>query len=596
MPAKQGAAAAQRQKVDLMLLDRMDQGKKVNPTILTSALGALPGAPSYLQSLRANRKEQEDHNASISPGSARSPLREGGLPTPGDLKSHAGGVSITPLKGDEADRSPSMDMGSPRYLREGCETPFKELNSPTSLAALSPVKFELSEEVGSHSEGEESDASAGAGSDGEGEEDGSLPASPRRKSKHVQVFKPDRGNARAKGGLLWRVQPQHGDIVVKQGSGPSFPAALESARPGARIFVEGVHSWPGSLVFDKKVQVVGAGASSACLHGRFVLREYPIDEVLCGIETRASFDAPRPILAGFSGVNLQHISGEGRKMNLAGNYMGETVVVKGGAWRFLGCKLTCEGAPPLFIGGKADVRLLECRIGGVSQEERASSGVCVTGSANCELHTSVIQWTDDTGYTQIADELTIPESGLLANGETPGKTPATARVHPAAGNYLGSMAGGPMPSVSMLSSVTGQQGAIGIQVSSGACVVRHTARLVLECCQLLDNQFAVVMSECAHVESSHCMYHDHNEGGILIILSPGNGHRDSTLLLSDNKRSRTQVKSIIALGRPGKYIRNDGTGSYDALPKDTKQALARLDTLFDVPKPLFTALQLVFRN
>lgn len=131
---------------------------------------------------------------------------------------------------------------------------------------------------------------AGAGSDGEGEEDGSLPASPRRKSKHVQVcranlfstlshdhtgidqfelppskisyarcrygpgaktaqcrdqgvglwihvgwkltveltlecghqvFKPDRGNARAKGGLLWRVQPQHGDIVVKQG--PAHP-------------------------------------------------------------------------------------------------------------------------------------------------------------------------------------------------------------------------------------------------------------------------------------------------------------------------------------------------------------------------------------
>jgi len=32
-----------------------------------------------------------------------------------------------------------------------------------------------------------------------------------------QVFKPDRGNARANGGLLWRVQPQHGDVVVKEG-------------------------------------------------------------------------------------------------------------------------------------------------------------------------------------------------------------------------------------------------------------------------------------------------------------------------------------------------------------------------------------------
>jgi len=32
-----------------------------------------------------------------------------------------------------------------------------------------------------------------------------------------QVFKPDRGNARANGGLLWRVQPQYGDIVVKEG-------------------------------------------------------------------------------------------------------------------------------------------------------------------------------------------------------------------------------------------------------------------------------------------------------------------------------------------------------------------------------------------
>ena len=35
-----------------------------------------------------------------------------------------------------------------------------------------------------------------------------------------QVFKPDRGNARANGGLLWRVQPQHGDVVVKEGPLP----------------------------------------------------------------------------------------------------------------------------------------------------------------------------------------------------------------------------------------------------------------------------------------------------------------------------------------------------------------------------------------
>ena len=36
--------------------------------------------------------------------------------------------------------------------------------------------------------------------------------------------------------------------------------------------------------------------------------------------------------------------------------------------------------------------MLECRIGGISEEERASSGVCVTGSAKCEMHTCVVPY------------------------------------------------------------------------------------------------------------------------------------------------------------------------------------------------------------
>ena len=54
-------------------------------------------------------------------------------------------------------------------------------------------------------------------------------------------------------------------------------------------------------------------------------------------------------------------------------------------------------------------------------------------------------------------------------------------------------------------------------------------------------------------------FHDHNTGGIFLVLSPGDAHRESTLVLTDNKRTRTQIKACIARG--------DGR----AAPKRTQQ-------------------------
>jgi hypothetical protein len=71
------------------------------------------------------------------------------------------------------------------------------------------------------------------------------------------------------------------------------------------------------------VQIVGAGAARTRLDGRLVLRGYALSEEGANSDTRAAFDTARPLAAGFSGLALRHISGEGRKLSLAGSYMGE---------------------------------------------------------------------------------------------------------------------------------------------------------------------------------------------------------------------------------------------------------------------------------
>ena len=114
----------------------------------------------------------------------------------------------------------------------------------------------------------------------------------------------------------------------------------------------------------------------------------------------ATFSSPRPEVAGFSGVQLLNHAGAARSTNLVGNYMSETVVIQGGSWRFHACKITCAGAPPLVVAGKGDVRLLECRIGGMDGDKgKASSGVLVTGESRCSLHTCVLEYTDSEDYT-----------------------------------------------------------------------------------------------------------------------------------------------------------------------------------------------------
>jgi hypothetical protein len=56
-------------------------------------------------------------------------------------------------------------------------------------------------------------------------------------------------------------------------------------------------------------------------------------------DTLSGFEAARPRVGGFSGVELRNYAGSGRSVNLFGNYMGETIVSKGGSWRFHACKV-----------------------------------------------------------------------------------------------------------------------------------------------------------------------------------------------------------------------------------------------------------------
>ena len=72
--------------------------------------------------------------------------------------------------------------------------------------------------------------------------------------------------------------------------------------------------------------------------------------------------------------------------------------------------------------------------------------------------------------------------------------------------------------------------------------------------QILNNYMAVAVADCGSVRSSHCLFHQHNKGGIFGMLSAGDVHRDSVLDVKDNKVARTQDKNYTALGRPGQVI------------------------------------------
>eukprot|EP00961_Rhodomonas_salina_P281205 3799511-Rhodomonas_salina.1 len=70
-----------------------------------------------------------------------------------------------------------------------------------------------------------------------------------------------RHRGKEKGTVIWRVQPEMGDLVVREKETAScdpslsLEQAVKTAKPGARIFVQGEHSWTGTLVLDKRVQV-----------------------------------------------------------------------------------------------------------------------------------------------------------------------------------------------------------------------------------------------------------------------------------------------------------------------------------------------------
>jgi hypothetical protein len=143
---------------------------------------------------------------------------------------------------------------------------------------------------------------------------------------------------REKGTILWRVQPEFGDVLVRDQKEEgyerrpgdlTFVEAVKAAKPGARIFVRGTHSWTGHIELDKCIQIVGAGAWVTKLTGRWWLQNYPnLSEEEADMDTVAVFSSVRPIVAGFSGVELTHVAGRDRTLSLVGNYMAETVVAQ----------------------------------------------------------------------------------------------------------------------------------------------------------------------------------------------------------------------------------------------------------------------------
>jgi hypothetical protein len=159
-----------------------------------------------------------------------------------------------------------------------------------------------------------------------------------RKNQRAREQVSPRRPGREKGTILWRVQPEFGDVLVRDPEEEgyarrpgelTFVEAVKAVQPGARIFVRGKHSWTGHIELDKCIHIVGAGAWVTKLTGRWWLQNYPnLSEAEADMDTLAVFSSVRPIVAGFSGVELTHVAGRDRTLNLVGNYMAETVVAQ----------------------------------------------------------------------------------------------------------------------------------------------------------------------------------------------------------------------------------------------------------------------------
>lgn len=153
----------------------------------------------------------------------------------------------------------------------------------------------------------------------------------------------------------------------------------------------------GIINLDKCVQIIGAGAWITVLKGKWRLGDYapPLSKktgepmLAESTHVRLVFEDKRPRVGGFSGLEIRWMAGEGRRVNLQGSYLGETMVITGGTWRFLSCKVTCSGAPPVVMNGRSDVAMLECRVGGIGADpdDKSSSGIIVQGECSLSLHT-----------------------------------------------------------------------------------------------------------------------------------------------------------------------------------------------------------------
>lgn len=411
-----------------------------------------------------------------------------------------------------------------------------------------------------------------------------------------------RHRGKEKGTVIWRVQPEMGDLVVREKETAScdpslsLEQAVKTAKPGARIFVQGEHSWTGTLVLDKRVQIVGAGAWVTTLNGRWLLQDKDTEgtaEQFIGCQE--AFDSVRPTIGGFSGVHLCHTLGQGRQLKLSGNYMTETLVIRQGSWRFHSCKITSDGSPPMLLSGRADVRALECRIGGRGAGSmRSSSGVIVTGDSKCALDTCVLENTDDSSYTEVADcagvrrsmppEYLSPFAQQFAQGVGASGMPSPTQM-PQEDQSLQSFAS---PDTSFLRSMSSETSPsyrkrelTEENFQSTAILVRHTASIAVDCCKFVHNYVAITIADCAHAVVNNSLFHEHNDGAVFGILSAGDHVRASVLEVKDNKIARTQDRRRTAIGRPGRYLRKDGLGTWEELEPEVRRSLARLDSLFE---------------
>lgn len=158
----------------------------------------------------------------------------------------------------------------------------RRLNSPSKLEMSIEAIYEEGERGDSFGDDAGEDNSAIAvleGSDGEGMPsddensgvDGAEGAAPDarpprrpRASSTVQAIQEERAVARVKKSVLWQVQPQHGDVVVREGAAPRFAEAVADAPPGARVSQNQSDPWVTNRAAGQRLP----GAVGTLLCGR----------------------------------------------------------------------------------------------------------------------------------------------------------------------------------------------------------------------------------------------------------------------------------------------------------------------------------------